>query len=389
MINSAASAGRTAALRRLSALVADRVVAAASPPPPVISGALIFDRIFEHVIGKEGYSEPILVGMLSAWRTAFTGNADAIVDDVKILPRNVRSKDLATGAGELLVDVHARNADSNFIVEVQHRTEPLFARRAVLYAAAEMAWQHLDAGSELEADSKRNVDEVIRPVHALAFCDYDFDLNDSGGAGVKETKWRKRTQHQGDVKRAVDMFGLRRLDDVLQKLNPGYVANASLEREMASRVSYTFVMLPHVPPLTAMPVCTPPLLQWASVIAHACPGITLAGLPPALRSLKGIDRLVEGLNDATTKEMITQEEDFRYREQEHERLKLISLRLQLEEEFRETEKKGYQTALQLRIGELRKVGITTADGFRQQYGHEPQDLTLEALQSMETAAPES
>ena len=43
-------------------------------------------------------------------------------------------------------------------------------------------------------------------------------------------------------------------------------------------------------------------MAWASLLAHAAPGMAMRHLPPSARSLPGADKLIDRLNDAQTVE---------------------------------------------------------------------------------------
>jgi len=107
-------------------------------------------------------SEVVLVDLLSALRFALTGTNPAALQ-VKILDTKVRDGAQPKSKGELLVDVRASDDDSNFIVEVQRRSEALFHHRALLYASADIV-----------AQQRTSSTIYLKPTHTLAFCDHDF-----------------------------------------------------------------------------------------------------------------------------------------------------------------------------------------------------------------------
>ena len=188
--------------------------------------------------------------------------------------------------GELIVDVRAKDSDKNFLVEVQHRIEPLFPHRAVLYAAADLVAQHT-------ADERRS--DALRPVHSLSFCDYDFARGGFGtGIGSTLNTWCKAAAHVPATERAIHSFNLQPRALVLERLKQ--VGNAALADELAARVSFTFALLPHAPRLADLSVETPRILQWASVIAHLRAD-NVDAVPRAVRR-PGIDRLLGVLSES-------------------------------------------------------------------------------------------
>jgi hypothetical protein len=104
-------------------------------------GALCNDYTFTRVLGTPQKSEAILKDLLGAWHSARTGAPGEALGDISILKPKVRDGAFPKSKGELVVDVRA--LDRNYIVEVQHRVEPLFPQRAVLYAAADIVSQHV------------------------------------------------------------------------------------------------------------------------------------------------------------------------------------------------------------------------------------------------------
>ena len=74
-----------------------------------------------------------------------------------------------------------RTPDVSYIVEVQRRKEPFFARRAILSSSAEIIAQYRDSRSPA----------FFQPVHTLAFCDYDFCPGETGSRiGTRQSTWR-------------------------------------------------------------------------------------------------------------------------------------------------------------------------------------------------------
>ena len=258
-------------------------------------GALCYDYTFTRVLGTPAVSEPILLDLLSAWHTARTGAPGEVLQDVSIIKPKVRDGAFPKSKGELVVDVRARDADSNYIVEVQHRVEPLFPHRAVLYAAADIVNQHVEnvAGSWL------------RPVHSLAFCDFDFAPGKVHLA-TYDNAWRSKAARAPDPARAIHSFTLQPARNSLEGLQQ--LGNPALAKEMAERLSFLFALLPHAPRLEDLAPSTPPLLRWASLVAHVGP-LNVHRVPMEVRT-KGVHLLLEMLHstpDETEMERIKEE----------------------------------------------------------------------------------
>ena len=112
----------------------------------LLNRAFLYDATFSRILGTPNASEPILSDLLTAWRAALTRRpVDAdVVSKVKIVGRTVLGAVLRT-KGELMVDLRMRDADENLIVEVQHRAEPLFSHRTLVYASADVVEQHVSS----------------------------------------------------------------------------------------------------------------------------------------------------------------------------------------------------------------------------------------------------
>ena len=243
-------------------------------------GALCSDYTFTRILGAEKDSDVILKEIIGAWSATHASPEE--LESVTIVDRKVLDGLPPYSKGELIVDVRAKGASSNYFVEVQHRVEPLFAHRVVLYTASELVSQHMADRSRTE----------LRPVHALAFCDYDFSDGKFGaGIGSRLSMWRK-SEMIADPAQALQSFSLR-ADDV-----PGQQINKALAREMQARMSFTFALLPHAPRLEELTAETPPLLRWASLIAHANP-LNADAVPKAART-EGIEKLLALLKSTSS-----------------------------------------------------------------------------------------
>ena len=263
--------------------------AADTPSLPV--GSLCYDHVFKRVMGTQGQSEVILQDLLSAWNMAISGipGSGSAIAEVKIINTDVKDGAGVHDKGSLTVDVRAENAESNFIVEVQHRTEALFPHRALAYAAADIAGQKAGA---------------LKQVHVLAFCDFAFGPPKAGskqhvGTMLSASRWRhgSKTLYTRDTRLAIHSFGLRPLsyaDPALsqQKCDP------FLEQEMRARLSFLFALLPHAPLLEEVTAATPPILKWAALIAYLR-AENIDAVPRAPKVFTpGVSRLVEVLKES-------------------------------------------------------------------------------------------
>ena len=146
-------------------------------------GVLCCDFTFTRILGTPNMSEVVLVDLLSALRLTQTGTKpDAL--QVKILDTKVRDGVPPKSKGELLVDVHASDDESNFIVDVQRRSEALFPHRALLYASADIV-----------AQQRTSPTIYLKPTHTLAFCDFDFGppkvAKSRSDIGTSLNRWRE------------------------------------------------------------------------------------------------------------------------------------------------------------------------------------------------------
>ena len=345
-------------------------------------GALCYDHTFTRVLGTRGASEPILKDLVAAWNAARAGGAvaaaataaagDSCVEELSILDRKVLVGTPPRGRGELLVDVRLRGAEGSMIVEVQHRVEQYFPRRALLYASADFLLQHKE---DVASDSPMGM-KMQRPVHTLAFCDFDFvHGRNLSGIGASRTSWRSRAgtlepRHE----RALHSYCL--LPSAGMALL-GQAGNAALDDELASRMSFTFALLPHAPRLEDLTASTPPLLRWASLVAHVAP-YNLNSVPKAVRS-EGVNALIQLLSDT---ESDTEAERLKALEEERQTESAVeSALVEGREEGRglgreegrelgreEGETKGRE---QGREETLRSLGIESIADFKAKFGGDP------------------
>ncbi len=233
----------------------------AEDTPSLPLGSLCYDHVFKRILGTKDQSEEILVDMLSAWRMAVTGDSSSTVEKVEIIGTGVKEGEGVHDKGALTVDVLAKDAANNFIVEVQHRTEALFPHRALSYAAADIAGQPPGA---------------LRPVHVLAFCDFSFGAPKAGskqhvGTTMRPSFWRaqdSKSEHQRDQTQALHAFGLQPLTFAPGTALANQRGNPHLALDMRARLSFLFALLPHAPLLHEVTSSTPPILKWAGLIAH-------------------------------------------------------------------------------------------------------------------------
>ena len=202
-------------------------------------GSLCYDAVFRRVLGTKGVSEVILQDLLGAWRAASTGGSSSAATEVKLIDTGVRAGAGVHDKGSLAVDVRFRDADSSYIVEVQHRKEVLFPHRALACAAAEFAGQPLGG--------------PLRPVHALAFCDFAFGAPKVGsgllmGTALSASRWRRddaAAVHLRDPGLALHAFGLLPLP---------HAAGSALEGQRGDRAPDAgHVRAPELPVCPAAP----------------------------------------------------------------------------------------------------------------------------------------
>jgi len=317
-------------------------------------GSLCSDYTFTRIFGTPGASEPILKDMLEAWGEARTpggggGGGGVLIDTMEIVNPQVLEGAPPRSKGELIVDVRAKDSGSNFLIEVQHRVEPLFPHRAILYAAADIVSQHVE-----DVTSSR-----LRPVHSLAFCDYDFARGQLGtGLGSSLNAWRKSRSHAPDAARVLHTFDLQPRADDMKQL--GQTINTALAAEMAARMSFVFVLLPHAPRLGDLTARTPRILQWASLIAHLRAD-NVDAVPAEVRRA-GVDLLLGKLRDSvdeTELEALRTARDLDVQDQ--------AVVCALAEGKAEGKAEGMAEALRL-------LGIETVEAYRARFGADPPPL---------------
>ena len=337
-------------------------------------GALCYDYTFTRVLGTPQTSEAILQDLIGAWHTARTGMPSEALLDVCIIKPKVRDGAFPRSKGELVVDVRARDSERNYIIEVQHRVEPLFPHRALLYAAADIVSQHADDVTK----------SFLRPVHSLAFCDYDFVTSSKSGIATQLNAWRaKGLAHTPEPTKAIHAFTLQPALSSLAGIK--LQGNVALQNEMAGRLSFLFALLPHAPRLEDLTVDTPPLLRWASLVAHVGPQ-NVAQVPEAVRT-KGVALLLEILHDTrdeTEMERIKEEEE------------AGQMQRALESALAEGEAKGLAKGMaegkaegmaegkakgmaEGTLSTLRLLGIQSAADYRSKFKSEPPPEVLAAL----------
>ena len=314
------------------------------------SGALCYDYAFKMVLGTKGQSEEILRDMLSALRQFQTGDKSP-VEEVRFIDLTVRAGLPPQGKSELLVDVRASNSDNHYIAEIQRRPEARFPQRAILYSSADLVSQHV---------ARRNRNEKLKPMHMLAFCDYDFADGDSG-IGVSSTHWRlKGPSFTPEVSRALQSYSLQSDDDML--LSIGGTRNAPLSAEMRSRMSFVFALLPHAPLLQNLRADTPPLLRWAALVAHVNPD-EISAVPKCVREIPAVKKMLDVLHDSSSQIKIEQEriedDKARFLEQEGD---------MFDDGVREGRAEGKAEG---KAEVLASMGITSVSEYRSKIGKEP------------------
>lgn len=271
-----------------SSLWVGRMSLSSGPLHGNTGGSLCSDYTFTRILGTRNKSEPILRDLFSAARIAITGDPNAVVQEVNILDRKVFDGVAPLSKGEVLVDVRAKDLDSNYIVVLQRRKEPEFAQRALLYTAAEIVEQHVGKRKKLKLD--------LRPVHLLAFCDYDFGGSmKHDGIAATSTRWRNSSSRKADPSKALQMYALQPKADFLGRIKG--IGNAHLDREMDARMSLIFALLPHVPHMSELTSSTPPLLCWASLVAHVNPD-NVNDVPIQVQDSEGVQTLLQMLRSS-------------------------------------------------------------------------------------------
>ncbi len=260
--------------------------------PSLPPGSLCYDVVFRRILGTKGVSEVILQDLLGAWRAVIIGGSSSAAAEVELIDTGVKAGAGAHAKGSLAVDVRFNDADSNYIVEIQHRTEVLFPHRALTYAAAEIVGQPLGRS--------------LRPVHVLAFCDFAFGAPKAGsellvGTTLNASRWRRSdaaAEHVRDHGLALHAFGLLPLPHVANSALAGQRGDPHLAQDMCARLSFLFALLPHVPTLREVNASTPPILKWAALIAHLhVDNISAVPKTPQVYT-PGVARLVEVLAES-------------------------------------------------------------------------------------------
>jgi hypothetical protein len=322
-------------------------------------GALCYDYTFKRVLGTPKQSEPILKDLLGAMRFAQTG-VEMTVQDVSIVDSKVREGVAPKFKSELLVDVRVKDSDSNFIVEVQRRKEAAFIHRVILYSSADIVSQHVKS---MGYSSK------LRPVHTLAFCDYDFREGKEGIIGASLTNWRtKKGPYSPEVRKAIQSYALEQQSGMLARLDG--IDNNMLSKEMRNRMSFVFALLPHAPRLEDLTANTHPLLRWAALIAHVDPE-DIDAVPKEVRDIQAVKLMLDILEGTVS-------------QTKHEReLAELEFARDLEEEqeiFEDGKAEGIQRA-------LFQIGVTNAAEYRLKFGSDPPVDVAKALLDIADNSP--
>jgi hypothetical protein len=208
-------------------------------------------------------------------------------------------------------------------------------------------------------------------VHSLAFCDYDFVRTTASGKSVIATQsnaWRaKGTAHTPEPAKAIHAFTLQHVPSSLSGIKQH--VNVALQSEMAERMSFLFALLPHAPRMEELTLATPPLLRWASLVAHVGP-LNVAKVPQEVRT-EGVSLLLDMLHDSLD-------------ETEMERIKgeaeAGQMQRALESAFAEGKAEGLAEAKAEGIlAALRLVDIQSAADYRNKMKSDPPPEVLAAL----------
>ena len=329
-------------------------------------GALCYDSTFTRVLGTRGTSEPILKDLVGAWRAAREGGAARASDgggvDVEILESKVRSGAATPPVrikGHVVADVRLRGGEDSFLVDVQHRVEPLFPGSALLYASsAKLVSQHL-------AETSVSTATGVWPVHTLAFCDLDFASGRSiGGVGTTLRAWRKASPPLAPrTERVVHAYSMQPCADVMARL--AQQGNKELDAELAPQTSIVFALLPHAPRLQDLTAATPPLLRWASLVAHVAPD-NVDAVPKAVRS-EGVERLMSLLRE-TVDDTEAEREEAEREEADFQR----SVEAAVEEALIERRAKAEAMGNVEGIAKvMRALGVESIADFRAKIGSDP------------------
>ena len=350
----------------------------------LFSGALLCNATFKRILGTRNTSEPILAGLLAAWRAALTGKpADACaVASLELMDRTVSGNALRS-RGDLIVNLRMRDDEGHMIVDVQHRAEPLFPHRAQLFTCADVVEQHVRSRDDTKANP-----HLLLPVHSLAFCEYDCVPGASYPRPILEKGeikgWRKAELLKREPDLALQIFRLRPDSEAMRSL--GQREQAALSADFGARLSFVFALLPHAPPLKELTPATPPLLRWASLIAHVAPS-NIFDVPKDVRCGGGVDQLL-GLLDASADETRSE----MLAEADLERTTMYKLEDAIEEAWAEgfaLGKAEYIAKLKAErkaegfaegtLDTLRLLGVQSAADYRSKMKSEPPPEVLAAL----------
>lgn len=342
-----------------------------SEPPPNKYGSLVSDYTFSRVMGTPNQSEVILKDLLNSWLGAIVVAREnknegkgTEVEEVMILNRTVRDSSRVAGfvqpKGMLTVDVHFRDATDNCIVEVQHRVEPRFPHRALLYACADICGQQSAPG-----EGGRAPPLTLRPVHSLAFCDYDFVRRKKDGAiSSNLTKWRTSTSWERDESQAISVFNLLPNGSAMNKMRQ--TGNVALNEELLTMLSFTFAMLPHAPRLEDLTASTPSLIRWASLVAHVSPD-NIDAVPKDVQRIEGVKKMLEILHD--TKKKVKKEREQSERDESEMK---VALDASFDEGAEEGMLKGrVKGRVEGMLELLRLNGVTSTSEYIAKFGKAP------------------
>ena len=317
--------------------------------------------------------------LLSAMRFAQTGHIDS-VQGVEFVDAEEREGVAPKFKSELLVDMRVKDSDSTFIVEVQRRKEASFVHRCILHSSADIVSQHLES---LGRTSK------LRPVHTLAFCDYDFGEGKGDNIGTLLTNWHssEKSQNSPVVSKAIQFYALEQQKDALALL--GGIDNEMLTKEMHNRLSFVFALLPHAPRLEDLTERTNPLLRWAALIAHVEPE-EIDSVPKGVRDIHAVKLMLDILSGSI-------EETKHERDRAHEEAARDSE--EADQIFQDGQRQGKAQGKaqdkaegkaegeiegMLRI--LYQLKVKSAVGYRLKFGDDPPDYIAKALLAAGTSA---
>jgi hypothetical protein len=253
-------------------------------------GKLAADHTFVRVFGTPKRSEPILAGLVSAWAPVMVGMPAATeAVEIKLLDRMIYNANLPKGKNNLIADIHlhASNLDAKFLVEIQHRPERNFADSAILYSSADVVTQRF-------AEGVTQASYNLKPVHNISFCDFSFGGDDTRVA-LADTKWRASKDFKSDVNRAFAAYSLTdRGEDLRKVVGHNYIGNKGLDAFMNNRLSFFFMLLPHMPPLEQLTAATPSIVKWGSLVAHLTP-YNAGAIPIEIKQEKAVQMVLDEL----------------------------------------------------------------------------------------------